>query len=88
MFGWRIAAMAAGSALDGRTIVMSGGSRGIGLAIALAAARHGANAVLLAKTDQPHPRLPGTVHTAVDEIIAAGGQAVAVVGDVRPAPPS
>lgn len=75
--------MAAGSALDGRTIVMSGGSRGIGLAIALAAARHGANAVLLAKTDQPHPRLPGTVHTAVDEIIAAGGNAVAVVGDVR-----
>jgi citronellol/citronellal dehydrogenase len=70
-------------ALKGRTIVMSGGSRGIGLAILVAAARHGANAVLLAKTDQPDPRLPGTVHTAVEEIEAAGGQAVAVVGDVR-----
>lgn len=69
--------------LQGRTIVMSGGSRGIGLAILVAAARQGANAVLLAKTDQPDPRLPGTVHTAVAEIEAAGGQAVAVVGDVR-----
>jgi NAD(P)-dependent dehydrogenase (short-subunit alcohol dehydrogenase family) len=62
---------------------MSGGSRGIGLAILVAAARQGANAVLLAKTDTPDPRLPGTVHTAVEEIKAAGGQAVAVVGDVR-----
>jgi NAD(P)-dependent dehydrogenase (short-subunit alcohol dehydrogenase family) len=69
--------------LQGRTIVMSGGSRGIGLAILVAAARQGANAVILAKTDQPDPRLPGTVHTAVAEIEAAGGQAVAVVGDVR-----
>ena len=69
--------------LKGRTIVMSGGSRGIGLAILVAAARQGANAVLLAKTDTPDPRLPGTVHTAVEEIKAAGGQAVAVVGDVR-----
>jgi NAD(P)-dependent dehydrogenase (short-subunit alcohol dehydrogenase family) len=69
--------------LRGRTIVMSGGSRGIGLAIALAAAREGANAVLLAKTGEPHPKLPGTVHTAVAEIEAAGGRAVAVVGDVR-----
>ena len=69
--------------LQGRTIVMSGGSRGIGLAILLAAARSGASAVLLAKTGQPHPRLPGTVHTAVEEITAAGGKAVAVVGDVR-----
>jgi citronellol/citronellal dehydrogenase len=74
---------AARSSLAGRTIVMSGGSRGIGLAILVAAARHGANAVLLAKTDTPHPRLPGTVHTAVAEIEAAGGKAVAVVGDVR-----
>jgi NAD(P)-dependent dehydrogenase (short-subunit alcohol dehydrogenase family) len=70
-------------ALTGRTIVMSGGSRGIGLAILTAAAEHGANAVILAKTDQPDPRLPGTVHTAVAEIEAAGGQAVAVIGDVR-----
>ena len=71
------------SALRGRTIVMSGGSRGIGLAILIAAARHGANAVLLAKTDKPDPRLPGTVHSAVAEIEAVGGRAVAVVGDVR-----
>lgn len=69
--------------LAGATIVMSGGSRGIGLAILLAAAEQGANAVLLAKTDQPDPRLPGTVHTAVAEIEAVGGRAVAVVGDVR-----
>lgn len=62
---------------------MSGGSRGIGLAIALAAARHGANIVLLAKTDVPHPKLPGTVHTAAAEIEAAGGRALPVVGDVR-----
>ncbi|MDN5915790.1 MAG: NAD(P)-dependent oxidoreductase [Pseudonocardia sp.] len=69
--------------LEGRTIVMSGGSRGIGLAILLAAARKGANAVILAKTDEPDPRLPGTVHTAVSEIEQAGGKAAAVVGDVR-----
>ncbi|MGW1563067.1 SDR family oxidoreductase [Streptomyces sp. NPDC002144] len=72
-----------GTALKGRTIVMSGGSRGIGLAILTAAARKGANAVFLAKTDTPDPRLPGTVHTAVAAIEAAGGSAVAVVGDVR-----
>jgi NAD(P)-dependent dehydrogenase (short-subunit alcohol dehydrogenase family) len=72
-----------GTALAGRTIVMSGGSRGIGLAILVAAAREGANAVLLAKTDQPDPRLPGTVHTAVADIEAAGGRAVGVIGDVR-----
>ncbi|WP_418059202.1 SDR family oxidoreductase [Pimelobacter simplex] len=69
--------------LAGRTLMMSGGSRGIGLAIGLAAAREGANVVLLAKTDVPDPRLPGTVHTAAAEIEAAGGQALAVVGDVR-----
>jgi citronellol/citronellal dehydrogenase len=70
-------------ALAGRTILMSGGSRGIGLAIAVAAGRRGANVVILAKTDQPDPRLPGTVHTAVAAIEEAGGQALAVVGDVR-----
>lgn len=69
--------------LAGRTILMSGGSRGIGLAIATRAARDGANVAILAKTDTPDPRLPGTVHTAVEEIEAAGGTGVAIVGDVR-----
>jgi len=72
-----------GRALAGRTMLMSGGSRGIGLAIGIAAAREGANVVLLAKTDQPDPRLPGTIHTAAAEIEEAGGRALAVVGDVR-----
>lgn len=62
---------------------MSGGSRGIGLAIAVALARQGARIALLAKTDQPHPRLPGTIHTAAEAIEDAGGEALAVVGDVR-----
>lgn len=70
-------------ALQNRTLVISGASRGIGLAIGLAAARQGANVVLLAKTSDPHPKLPGTVHTAAAEIEAAGGKAAAVVGDVR-----
>ena len=67
----------------GRTAVISGGSRGIGLAIATALGARGANLVLLANTDAPHPKLPGTIHTAVDEIEAAGGTATGVVGDVR-----
>jgi NAD(P)-dependent dehydrogenase (short-subunit alcohol dehydrogenase family) len=75
--------MSESRALAGRTLMMSGGSRGIGLAIGVAAAREGANVVLLAKTDQPDPRLPGTIHTAAAEIEEAGGQALAVVGDVR-----
>lgn len=66
-----------------RTVVISGASRGIGLAIGLAVAERGANVVLLAKTDTPHPRLPGTVHTAAADVEAAGGKALAVVGDVR-----
>lgn len=69
--------------LSGSTILMSGGSRGIGLAIAVRAARDGANVALLAKTDTPHPKLPGTVHTAVEQVEAAGGAGLAVVGDVR-----
>ncbi|MET4637796.1 NAD(P)-dependent oxidoreductase [Mycetocola sp. 2940] len=69
--------------LHGKTLLMSGGSRGIGLAIALRAARDGANVVMLAKTDIPDPRLEGTIHTAADAIQKAGGQALAVVGDVR-----
>ncbi len=69
--------------LKGRTILMSGGSRGIGLAIALRAARDGANVALLAKTAEPHPRLEGTIHTAAAEIEKAGGQALPIVGDVR-----
>jgi NAD(P)-dependent dehydrogenase (short-subunit alcohol dehydrogenase family) len=75
--------MSSESRFTDRTLVVSGGSRGIGLAIALGAARHGANVVLLAKTAEPHPKLPGTVHTAVADVEAAGGKGVAVVGDVR-----
>jgi len=69
--------------LAGKTILMSGGSRGIGLAIALRAARDGANVALLAKTDTPHPKLEGTVHTAAEQIRDAGGRALPIVGDVR-----
>lgn len=69
--------------LQGRTILMSGGSRGIGLAIALRAAADGANVAILAKTDTPHPKLEGTVHTAAEQIRDAGGEALPIVGDVR-----
>ncbi|OJU42232.1 MAG: short chain dehydrogenase [Microbacterium sp. 69-10] len=69
--------------LAGKTILMSGGSRGIGLAIALRAAADGANIAMLAKTDTPHPKLEGTVHTAAEAIRAAGGKALPIVGDVR-----
>jgi citronellol/citronellal dehydrogenase len=69
--------------LTGRTLLISGGSRGIGLAIALRAARDGASIALLAKTDVPHPKLEGTVHTAAAAIEAAGGRALPIVGDVR-----
>jgi citronellol/citronellal dehydrogenase len=69
--------------LAGRTLLMSGGSRGIGLAIATPAAQDGANIVLLAKTAQPHSRLQGTIHTAPAQIDAAGGRALPIVGDVR-----
>ena len=69
--------------LAGKTILMSGGSRGIGLAIAVRAARDGANVAILAKTGEPDPRLPGTIHTAAEEIEQAGGRALPILGDVR-----
>lgn len=69
--------------LTSTTVLISGGSRGIGHAIAIRLAQSGANIVLLAKTDQPHPSLPGTVHSAVEDVEAAGGQGLAVVGDIR-----
>ena len=69
--------------LEGRTLFISGGSRGIGLAIALRAARDGANVALIAKTAEPHPRLEGTVFTAAEQIEEAGGSALPIVGDIR-----
>ncbi|MBH0779033.1 SDR family oxidoreductase [Nocardia bovistercoris] len=69
--------------LAGATMIMSGGSRGIGLEIAKRAAADGANITLIAKTDQPHPRLPGTIHTAAAELEQTGGQVLAHVGDIR-----
>ena len=66
-----------------RTVFMTGGSRGIGLAIAQRLAADGANIAFMAKTDTPDPRLPGTVHTAAAAIREAGGQALPIVGDVR-----
>jgi citronellol/citronellal dehydrogenase len=69
--------------LAGKTILISGASRGIGLAIALRAAADGANIAVLAKTAEPHPKLEGTIYTAAAEIEAAGGKALPVVGDLR-----
>ncbi|MBX3573963.1 MAG: NAD(P)-dependent oxidoreductase [Mesorhizobium sp.] len=69
--------------LKGKTIFISGGSRGIGLAIAMRAARDGANVTIAAKTAEPHPKLPGTIYTAAEEIEAAGGKALAVLCDIR-----
>ncbi|ORV18680.1 SDR family oxidoreductase [Mycobacterium celatum] len=69
--------------LNGKTMFISGASRGIGLAIAKRAARDGANVALIAKTAEPHPKLPGTVYTAAKELEEAGGQALPIVGDVR-----
>jgi citronellol/citronellal dehydrogenase len=69
--------------LAGKTLFITGASRGIGLAIALRAARDGANIAIAAKSDTPHPKLPGTIHTATAEIEAAGGKALPLVVDVR-----
>jgi len=69
--------------LAGKTLFVTGASRGIGLAIALRAARDGANIAIAAKTDAPHAKLPGTIHTAAAEIAAAGGRALPLMVDVR-----
>jgi citronellol/citronellal dehydrogenase len=69
--------------LDGKTLFITGASRGIGKAIALRAAADGANVAIVSKTAEPHPRLPGTIHTAAEEIEGAGGQALAIQTDIR-----
>lgn len=71
------------STLEGKTLFISGGSRGIGLAIALRAARDGANIAIAAKTTTAHPSLPGTIHTAAEAIEAAGGRALPILCDIR-----
>ena len=71
------------SDLKDRTLFISGGSRGIGLAIAKRAAQDGANIIIAAKTAEPHPKLQGTIYTAAEEIEAAGGKALPVVCDIR-----
>src|SRR5689334_16644942 len=69
--------------LENKTLFITGASRGIGLAIALRAAREGANIAIAAKTATPHPKLAGTIHTAAEEIVAAGGKALPLAVDVR-----
>jgi len=71
------------TSLRGKTLFVSGGSRGIGLAIALRAARDGANVALAAKTAEPHPKLKGTIYTAAEEVRAAGGKALPILCDIR-----
>ena len=71
------------STLQGRTIFITGASRGIGLAIAVRAAKDGANVAIAAKTTEPHPKLPGTIFTAAAEIEAAGGRALPLAVDIR-----
>ncbi len=73
----------AAGGLKGRTLFITGASRGIGLAIALRAARDGANIVIVAKTQEPHPKLPGTIYTAAKEVEAAGGRALPLPVDIR-----
>src|SRR5689334_13879759 len=69
--------------LKGKTLFITGGSRGIGLAIALRAAKDGANVVIAAKTTEPHPKLPGTIYTAAEAIERAGGTALPIQTDIR-----
>jgi len=69
--------------LQGKTLFISGASRGIGLAIALRAARDGANIAIVAKTTEAHPKLPGTIYSAAEEIEAAGGKALPIACDIR-----
>ncbi len=71
------------ASLQGKTLFITGASRGIGLAIALRAARDGANVAIAAKTAEPHPKLQGTIYTAAEEIRAAGGRALPLVCDIR-----
>ena len=71
------------SDLKGKTMFVSGGSRGIGLAIATRAAQDGANIIMAAKTAEPHPNLPGTIYTAAEQIEEAGGRALPVICDIR-----
>lgn len=71
------------SDLKGKTLFISGASRGIGLAIGLRAAKDGANVAIAAKTAEPHPKLPGTIYTAAEEIEAAGGKALPLICDIR-----
>jgi citronellol/citronellal dehydrogenase len=71
------------ASLKGKTLFITGASRGIGKAIALRAAQDGANVTVAAKTSEPHPKLPGTVYTAVEEIEKAGGRGLACVCDIR-----
>ncbi len=66
-----------------RTVIISGGSRGVGLEIAKALGKDGANIAILAKTTEPHPTLPGTIYSAAEEIEAVGGKALPIVCDIR-----
>lgn len=69
--------------LQGKTLFITGASRGIGLAVAERAARDGANVVIAAKSDQPNPKLPGTIHTAAEAVDKAGGKGLAIKCDIR-----
>jgi citronellol/citronellal dehydrogenase len=71
------------TSLSGKTLFITGASRGIGLAIALRAAKDGANVAIAAKTTEPHPKLPGTIYSAAEEVEAAGGKALPLLCDVR-----